>query len=193
MVRRFFRSGFLFVFLAAAAFAAVWAEAGLPGRLPTDAHRALEEGRWVVAETPFGFLKIQALSPSRRVYVWGDCAFREDLERQRPLWRGSLGTVRAPALRWSSCDGVRSVASEEGRLDFPDDATARKWLEARLGWARGTFDEGGAAFGPEGYALFWGKVRTEERLVVDVWRVTVRGAPFEGEGPGGAGRLFSIA
>ena len=138
-------------------------EGGPP--VPEDNEVVLSEGTQVVADAPWGRIKIEAGPGLRRVYSWRGLRRGVVLEPRQERMGGSLGIHfegRPPV--WEDADGLTEVDLEEGQKRFETVDDAMVWMQIRR--LRYVWNNSGLVVGWKPH---------EDTLQVEVWQFYIDG------------------
>lgn len=133
--------------------------------VPEDNEVVLSDGTQVVADAPWGRIKIEAGPGMRRVYNWRGMRRGVVLEPREERLGGSLGIYfEGEPPVWEDADGLTEVDLEEGQKRFETVDDAMVWMQIRR--LRYVWNNSGLVVG-------WKP--DEETLQVEVWQFYIDG------------------
>lgn len=133
--------------------------------VPEENEVVLSDGTQLVADAPWGRIKIEAGPGTRRVYSWRGFRRGVILEPRDERFAGSMGIhYEGEPSVWEPADGITKVDLEEGQRRFETMDDAMIWMQIRR--LRYSYNNSGLVVGwkPDG-----------DTLQVEVWQFYIDG------------------
>lgn len=132
---------------------------------PESSEIVLSDGTQVVADAPWGEIKIEAGPGLRRVYSWRGNRRGVILEPRTERFAGSMGIhYEGSPPQWEAADGITRVEVEEGQRRFETVDDAMIWMQIRR--LRYSYTNDGLVVG-------WRP--KDDTLVVELWQFYIDG------------------